>query len=160
MSQNLIQNGTGRPMLEIENAQIIFCNFSGKKTEFNPLGKRSFHVVIEDPDLIERLQADGWNVRLRDKNPNFEPITTLEVNLRFDKFPPKIYQIVDGSRKPVQLDESNIGNLDYAKITNVDLTINPGYWEVNGKTGIKAWLNSMYVTIQEDRFAQKYFSGD
>ena len=38
----------------------------------------------------------------------------------------------------------------------MDLILNPYEWAVNGKTGVKAYLKSIFVTIQEDELERKY----
>ncbi len=138
----------------VENARLIFKNFAGEESKFNRAGNRNFCVIL-DGDSAEDLRQMGWNVKaLRPREDEDEPTYYLQVTVAFGNFPPKVIMI-SGKTKTV-LDEESIDSLDYAEIANVDLIIRPYHWEVNGKEGIKAYLKTMYVTIEQDVFAGKY----
>lgn len=138
----------------VENARLIFKNFAGEESKFNRAGNRNFCVIL-DGDSAEDLRQMGWNIKaLRPREDEDEPTYYLQVTVAFGNFPPKVIMI-SGKTKTV-LDEESIDTLDYAEIANVDLIIRPYHWEVNGKEGIKAYLKTMYVTIEQDVFAGKY----
>lgn len=154
-----MSNANQRQTLNIENARLIFKNFSGRETKFNREGNKNFCVRIDDPDLAQQLAEDGWNVHI--SNPidvDEAPWHYIQVSVNFDNIPPNVYMIT--RRGKTKLDAESVSNLDYADIVSADLIIRPYHWEVNGKSGIKAYLKTAYIVIEEDEFADKYAEPD
>ena len=143
--------------IKIENARIVFRNLSGKPDKFNPQGgKRSFSVVIEDPEFANELKREGWNIKQFNQSPDSdeEPAHFISVKVSYNNIPPHIYLCT--SKNKTLLNEDTVGQLDYAEISNVDIVITPYQYEMNGRTGISAYVKTMYVTVVEDEFASKY----
>lgn len=150
MAKKIVQDN-----ITIENARIIFRNFSGAQTQYNPQGKRNFCVLIDDTKLADKLADDGWNVKtLQPREEGDAPQPYMQVAVSYQNIPPMI-KLISSTNQTI-LDESTVNMLDWAEIKNVDLIIRPYNWEVNGKTGVKAYLKTMYVTIVEDELAAKY----
>jgi hypothetical protein len=140
--------------LTIENAKIRFRNFSGKEGRFNPAGQRNFCVFLDTP-IAKRLENDGWNIRwLTPRDPEDEKQGYLQVSVSYKNMPPKI--VVISNKSQTTLDENSVNVLDWAEIQYVDLIVRPYNWEVNNKTGTKAYAKSMYITLVDDDLAAKY----
>lgn len=144
-----------RGILQIDDARIIHRNFAGRGDKYNREGDRNFSLVIPDQELADRLIADGWNVKIKPpREDGDEPFMFLPVKVKFNDRGPRVY-LISGNRKN-ELDEESIGCLDDVDIVSVDLDIRPFDWDVNGKTGRTAYLQSMAVVQQLDRFAERY----
>lgn len=141
--------------ITIEGARLIFRNFSGEEGQFNPKGNRNFCVLL-DPDLAERLEEDGWNVKhLKPREDEDEPQAYLQVKVMFGKIPPHCILVTSKNKKT--LTEDQVGMLDWVEIKNVDLIIRPYNYELrDGTRGVKAYLKAIYVTIVEDELELKY----
>lgn len=157
-------NGTrGRKgFVEIEDARLIFKNFSGAASKYNRDGDRNFCIVIPNQEIADSLVNDknekgvGWNVKVRPaRNPDEDPLMFLKVKMSFNENGgPDAFLITNG--KMTRLDAESISCLDHVEIAYVDLAIRPYDDEMNGKPFRSAYLKSIYVTQNVDRFAARY----
>jgi len=141
----------------MEGVRIIFRNFAGKEGQYNREGDRNFAVLLDDK-AAAAMAEDGWNVKfLRPRSEEEEgegPQAYLPISVNFKGRPPRIVLIT--SRGRTNLDESQVETLDWVDIINVDLIVRPYEWTVNKKSGVKAYLQSLYVTIEEGPLEIKY----
>ena len=146
-----IHNG----ILQIEDARIIYRNFSGVGSKYNREGDRNFAVIIPNQEICDKLIEEGWNVKIKPPRDEDEsPFMYLPVKVKFNNRGPGVYVV---SGKSVQkLTEETIDMLDEIDISSVDMDLRGYDWEVNGKTGRSAYLQAINVIQNIDRFGAKY----
>lgn len=143
-----------RGILQIDDARIIYRNFSGVGSKYNREGDRNFAVVIPNQEIADELIKEGWNVRIKPpREEDEEPFMYLPVKIKFSDRGPNCY--LRSGKIQTKLTESTIGCVDDIDILSVDLDLRPFDWDVNGKTGRTAYLQSIRVTQKIDRFAQE-----
>jgi len=149
-------NGT----MNLEDVRIGFRNFSGAEGQYNKAGDRNF-VVFLDEKKAKELEAQGWNIKWPKDRDDIDSVEDtrqpyLPVSVAFGAYPAKVVLINGDDGPATKLDESSVGMLDWADIKRVDLVVRPYNWTVNGNSGVKAYTKALYVTINEDEFAEKY----
>jgi hypothetical protein len=142
-------------LYSFEGARIIFKNFRGEERQFNNKGDRNFVLVVPENRVAE-LEDEGFKIRTRPpRTEDEDPQYLLPVSVSYKVRAPKVVTI--GSKHHTSLTEETVGELDFAEIENLDLTIRPYHWTLSsGRSGTKAYLNSLYATLIEDEFASKY----
>ena len=148
-----------RDILQIDDARIIYRNFAGRGDKYNREGDRNFAVVIPDEEMAAQLTDLGWNVKIKPPREDGDaPFMYLPVKVKFNDRGPNVY-LKTGDRQN-RLDEESVGLLDNIDIIGVDLDIRPYDWDVNGKSGRTAYLQSIRVVQDVDRFAGDDFIRD
>jgi len=138
----------------LKDVRLVFKNFAGKEGKFNSAGDRNFGVLLDDK-LARAMAKDGWNVKwLKPRDEGDEEQAFIRVSVSYKVRPPRVVMITSNGRTP--LHEEQVEMLDWADILKVDLVISPYRWEVGENTGIKAYLKSMFVTIDEDPLEREY----
>ena len=97
----------------------------------------------------------GWNVKIRaPREEGDAPFIYLPIKVKFNDRGPGIYLRSGNNR--VKLSEDTVDMLDDIDILSVDLNIRPYDDEINGKPFRSAYLQSIWVTQEIDRFAARF----
>lgn len=150
------QKNEGSRLVYIEDKDIItllFRNFAGNPDKYHPNGQMPNFWVVLDPDKARELADMNFNIRERE-NRDGDLEYRLQVFARFDNFPPTVIKIC--GKVQTRLDEDTIADLDRDELERVDLAISPYHYEMNGRSGVKAYLNKGYFNIVEDKFDKMY----
>lgn len=161
-------NFAPRGIVEIDNAEFLWSNFSGRGTDFNREGDRNFNLRIRDEEIANALIEEGFNVKIRPpRTEGEEALMYLKVNVKFhpqgselERLNPVVYLLTPtfngGRPKRNMLNEDTICCLDHIDIRNIELDISGSNWKVQGRTGRSAYLKKLYVTQEVDRFEARY----
>lgn len=139
----------------IRDAHTLFRNFAGKEQQYNREGDRNFCVVL-DADLADQMVRAGWNVKTlksRDDDEPDRPYVEVAVGFAGNR-PPLVVLVTSQGR--TTLGEEQVEILDWIDWEKSDLILNPYPWSFNGKSGVKAYLKSLFVTMEEDELQQDY----
>ena len=143
----------------MEDAHVLFRNFTGKEGMYNREGDRNFCVIL-DPEIAEAMAEDGWNIKqLKPREEGVPGDFYIQVSVGYKGRPPRICLISSQGR--VDLTENEIEMLDWADVQRYDLIIRPYRWKIREGTpqeasGVKAYLKTLFVTINEDYLELKY----
>ena len=144
-----------RGILQIDDARIVYRNFSGAPSKFNREGDRNFAVVIETQQQADALIEEGSNVKIKaPRDEGEDPFIYLPVKIKFNDRGPSVY--LRSGKAMRKLGEDTVDVLDNVDILSVSMDLRPYDWEVNGKSGRTAYLQSINVTQEVDRFADIY----
>lgn len=146
-------------IIQIDKAErITYKNFSGTASKYNREGDRNFALVINDQEIADALIEEGWNVKIKPPREEGDaPFIYLPVKVKFNEFGPNVYLVTGGRMN--RLDEESVSVLDHVYLSEIDMDIRPYDWEVNGKTGRTAYLQSGRFTQDvTDRFYAEYES--
>lgn len=143
-----------RETVTFRDATLIFKNFAGEQRKFNQEGDRNFSILLSETDGLEML-AKGWNVKpLKRTEESDEQLYHLKVSVNFSNRPPRCWLITSNGR--TMLGEGMTAMFDQLESERIDLEIVAYDWEVNGNSGRKAYLQSMFYHMYESELELEY----
>lgn len=147
-------------VVTIEDARILWPNFSGAKDKYNAEGDRNFNLHLTKQQADD-LSALGWNIKCKFPRPEEdtdqqEERCVLKINVKFDYKPPRIVGVGSRSRNRTEYHAGIAGLIDSAEIVKCDISFVPHFYDFNGNIGVNAYLKTMYFILREDELDQKW----
>ena len=140
--------------IKIENAKIMFRDFAGKVDEYNPTGKRSFCVIL-DEDMAQQFQDDGFNIKVtKPKNADYFPVKYLKVNVSYKVSAPLVRCYFGNKYRDYS--ENTLMAIDHMNFENVDLVLSVSRGMYLGKPYTTAYLSEFHGVVKESPYASKY----
>lgn len=141
--------------LTLRDVKIKYRNFAGKPNTFGST-ERNFAVVLPE-EVAKQLAADGWNVKERPGREEGDPPSfhlPVAVGYKVSR-KPKV--VLVGSKGQTPLGEDLVELADMVNIDFCRMIIRARHWtNPKGDTGVKAWLQSLYIHIIEDELELEY----
>ena len=155
----MAKNTNSPDRVTLRNFTITYKNFSGRESKYNRAGNRNFALILDD-ETADQMIADGWNVRVKEYDDGSR-FNTLSVAVRYDieRFRPKVVMVTPNGKffKRNIMNEDNVGELDSARVSYANVTLNPSVWHnAKGEPGIKAYLTTGYFVIEKDEFEDEF----
>lgn len=159
------------PKINISKAQICFRNLAGKPTKFNSKGGvRDFAIILDNYDDVESLINMGFPVKyFNKKEPTAPDVPYLKVKVNFrysddgtELLSPHIYLVERDPNNPEKIVNKKLVTpqlaaiADQAELDYCDIVIRPYGWEVNGNSGVAAYLDKMFMNLHIDEFESQY----
>lgn len=154
----------------LEGVEIRWRNFKGEVSDFNPMGKRQFAVML-DEQQADQMAADGWNVKFtKPKDPEEEPEPYIRVEVSYKNADerggraPQVYLVAPPTKdgvppKTTELPREMLRIADQVDVHHADVLLEPYRWDVQGNQGVKAYLYTIGIAIKLDPFMVKYKIG-
>jgi hypothetical protein len=142
--------------LTLKNVQIIYKNFEGRE-EFNQVGNRSFHVLL-DPAVAAVLEEQGYNVKRKPAlEEGGEEFIHMKVKVSFKGRPPTVALISRAKGTRNTLTEDTVELADHADFERIDITISPYDWKLkSGQTGRTAYLTEFFGFLYQSPLEELY----
>lgn len=132
---------------DLKGARIVNRDFAGEK--FGPQA-RQFSVIIDDPELQERLTLDGVKLWYSGYTENDEPpkaYLNVHVDFRYNDVD---IAAINPEGNAFVFDERNVHELDKAWIKDSEMHILLNSYDRPGKKGVTAYCKTLVVWLMSN----------